>query len=193
MKIIDNEELIVAQAIEGDEKAFTSLYAAYKNPVYNFIYRMSGNEHDAADIVQEVFFKVYKKIKTLKNPRFFSTWLFSIAKNEAVSQARRKKNKTYYSLEDDENNGVMRQLENPEALHPDKMAQHGELEKHFQHILSQIPENYRTAFILGVLEEKPYEQVAQIMGCTVGNVKSRVFRARAHITQKLAKLYAVQT
>ena len=193
MKLIENEEKIVSLATNGDEKAFEQLFEAYQHPIYNFIYRTLGNETDAADATQEVFFKVYKKISTLRNLEFFSTWLFSIAKNEAITLARRKKNKTHQSIEDSENNQLDRQLTDDNNLLPDDRLFHNEFEHIFQKILLELPDIYRMAFILGVLEEKSYEEVAKIMDCTVGNVKSRVFRARAQIANKLDKIYALQT
>ena len=78
-------------AAKGDETAFQDLFEAYQKPIFNFIYRMLGCLHDAADSTQEVFFKMYQRLTTLKEPEHFSTWLFSIAKNEAISAVRRNK------------------------------------------------------------------------------------------------------
>ncbi len=154
---------------------------------------MLGNDEEAADVTQEVFFKVYKKIQTLRDPGYFSTWLFSIAKNEAISLARQKKHKNHTSIDQSDDDDVQRQIQDYSILDPDKKLLNEEFERIFQNILSELPDIYRIAFILGVLEGYSYEEVAKIMNCSVGNVKSRVFRARSRIAQKLNKIYSPKT
>jgi RNA polymerase sigma-70 factor (ECF subfamily) len=192
LQLTENEADLIRQAKDGDERAFRKIFDAYQHPVYNFIYRMIGHTEDAADATQEVFFKVYKKLVTLRDIKYFSTWLFSIAKNEAITAARRGKNKKHDSLDlladrilsPDQNAG--------QSFDPDQQIVQEEFEIIFQKILLEIPEIYRMAFVLGVLEELSYEEVAQILGCSVGNVKSRVFRARSHIAKRMEKAYALK-
>ena len=191
MKLVENEEKLIEQAVEGDEIAFQTLFGAYQNAIYNFIFRMLGNEDESADATQEVFFKVYKKLSSLRNPNFFSTWLFSIAKNEAITMTRRRKTKDHASLSDVDERMLPRPASPDQMINPDVQVQNKEFEMIFQTALNEIPEIYRVAFVLGVIEEMPYEKVAKIIGCTVGNVKSRVFRARAHLANILKKEYAI--
>lgn len=191
MKLAENEEKLIEQAVNGDEKAFQALFRAYQGAIYNFIYRMLGNEDEAADATQEVFFKVYKRLSSLRNPSFFSTWLFSIAKNEAITQTRRRKTKDHASLSEVDERMLPRPAKPDQMINPEVQVQNKEFETIFQKALDQIPEIYRVAFVLGVVEGMPYEKVAEIVGCTVGNVKSRVFRARAHLANILKKEYAI--
>ncbi|NIA31256.1 MAG: sigma-70 family RNA polymerase sigma factor [Actinobacteria bacterium] len=191
MKLAKNEGQIIKKAIEGDEQSFKILFEAYQRPVYNFIFRMLGSQEEAADTTQEVFFKVYKRLSTLRNPDFFSTWLFSIAKNEAITSTRRRKSKNHSSLSDIDERMLQPLREPDHSFEPDKQVLNKEFETIFQKALLEIPEIYRVAFVLGVLENQPYEQVAKVLGCSVGNIKSRVFRARAHLAKKLKKEYAM--
>ncbi|NOY59701.1 MAG: sigma-70 family RNA polymerase sigma factor [Calditrichaeota bacterium] len=191
MKLAKNEGQIIKKAIEGDEQSFKILFEAYQRPIYNFIFRMLGSQEEAADTTQEVFFKVYKRLSSLRNPDFFSTWLFSIAKNEAITSTRRRKSKNHSSLSDIDER-MLRPLREPDhSYEPDEQVLNKEFEAIFQKALLEIPEIYRVAFVLGVLENQPYEQVAKVLGCSVGNIKSRVFRARAHLAKKLKKEYAM--
>ena len=190
MKLTENEEKLVQKAIRGDEKAFQALFEAYQHPIYNFIYRILGNEDEAADATQEVFFKMYRRLRSLRNPGYFSTWLFSIAKNEAITMIRRRRNKNHSSLSEVDERSLPPPLQPNHSDDPDRQVMRKEFESIFQKTLMEIPEIYRVAFVLGVLEGLPYEKVAKIVGCSVGNVKSRVFRARAHLAKKLQKEYA---
>lgn len=191
MKLVENEEKVIEQAVNGDQMAFQTLFKAYQNVIYNFIYRMLGNEDESADATQEVFFKVYKRLSSLRNPNFFSTWLFSIAKNEAITMTRRRKTKDHASLSDVDERMLPRPASPDRMANPDVQVSNKEFESIFQKALTEIPEIYRVAFVLGVVEGLPYEKVAEIVGCTVGNVKSRVFRARAHLANILKKEYSI--
>lgn len=191
MKLAKNEGHIIKQAIEGDEQSFRTLFEAYQQPIYNFIFRMLGSQDEAADATQEVFFKVYKRLSTLRNPEYFSTWLFSIAKNEAITSTRRRKSKNHSSLDDIDERMLQPLVEPDHSFEPDEQVLNKEFETIFQKALLEIPEIYRVAFVLGVLENQPYEEVAKMLGCSVGNIKSRVFRARAHLAKKLKKEYAM--
>jgi len=191
LKLAKNEGHIIKQAIEGDEQSFRTLFEAYQQPIYNFIFRMLGSQDEAADATQEVFFKVYKRLSTLRNPEYFSTWLFSIAKNEAITSTRRRKSKNHSSLDDIDERMLQPLVEPDHSFEPDEQVLNKEFETIFQKALLEIPEIYRVAFVLGVLENQPYEEVAKMLGCSVGNIKSRVFRARAHLAKKLKKEYAM--
>ncbi len=183
MQLLKNEENIVREAIDGDEYAFRQLFQAYQDPIYRFIYRLLGDKEESADAMQTVFFKAYKKLSLLKDPRFFSSWLFSIAKNESISLVRKLKRKREESL-----NATALQIATTSNLPHDKVIGI-ELETLFQKALAELPVKYRAAFILGVLEKRPYEDVAEILGCTTGTIKSLVFRARSILGKKLECIY----
>ncbi len=171
------------QARAQQPAAFRKLFELYKTPVHNFVARMIGRREDAEDVVQEVFVKLYHKLHTLREPKYFTTWLFSIAKNEAINYARKHRRKEMQSLE-----AAMPEGEEPHAAFAPE-AEHAmiarEREELLQAALEDVPEVNRAAFILGVLEEYSYREVAEMLGCTENNVKSRVFRARVVISAKL--------
>jgi len=186
LELVENQAHLIEQARNGSDRAFQNLFKAYQRPVYNFIYRMLGNEQDAEDVTQEVFFKVYKKLSSLREIRYFSTWLFSIAKNEAVTASRRySRNNVTASIHEFDDSQEALAFGDLLIDNPEKEIVNNEFEEIIEMILLEIPEIYRTAFILGAIQQHPYEEVAQILGCSVGNIKSRIFRARAHIAKRL--------
>ena len=164
--------------------AFRRLFELYKVPVFNFVVRMIGRREDAEDVVQEVFVKLYRKLDTLREPKYFTTWLFSIAKNEAINYVRKHRRKEVESLEATTANSEDSHLEHAQNVTPEAEIVH-EREELLEAALGAVPEINRAAFILGVLEEYSYKEVAAMLGCTENNVKSRVFRARAIISAKL--------
>jgi len=167
--------------------AFRKLFELYKTPVYNFVARMIGRREDAEDVVQEVFVKLYHKLGTLREPKYFTTWLFSIAKNEAINYTRKHRRKQVQSLEAsvsapfEANDSSAEKI----AYDAEQSVTDREMDELLQGALATVPEVNRAAFILGVLEEYSYKEVAEMLGCTENNVKSRVFRARAVISAQL--------
>ena len=183
---------LIEQARQRQPEAFRKLFEIYKTPVYNFVARMIGQPQDAEDVVQEVFVKLYYKLATLRELRYFTTWLFSIAKHEAFNYTRRHRKRKWQSLADSE---MMEDQEVTVPVHehdPEREIENRELDDMLQTALNAVPEVNRAAFILGVLEEYSYKEVAEMLGCSENNVKSRVFRARAIMSEKLGPYLKAQ-
>ncbi len=148
---------------------------------------MLGRPHDSEDVLQEVFVKMYRKLRTLKEPKFFSSWLFRIAKNETINFVNRYQSKETDSIDELEPGVAERLLtdESEVGSNPVEKAEQVELEAMLQSALKELPEDIRASFILGVIEGYSYKEVSDMLGCSIGNVKSRVFRARALLSQRL--------
>jgi RNA polymerase sigma-70 factor (ECF subfamily) len=148
---------------------------------------MTGHRQDAEDILQEVFVKVYRNLSALRDVQAFNGWLFSTAKNESINHLRKHRRRQLDSLEQ-YHEGKMEPTtgsDDPRHANPEDKMVDADLQEVVQRALNEVPEIYRAAFILGVLEGYSYKEVAKILGCSVNNVKSRVFRARAMMSQKL--------
>ena len=182
----DTHELI-EQAKSGDAKAFRQLFEQHKQPVFSFIARMIGHHHDAEDILQEVFVKVYWNLSTLRDAQAFKGWLFSAARNESINYLRKYRRRRLDSLEKYNEDKMELPAMSDDSRHtnPEHEAVDAELQNAVRLALNEVPEVYREAFILGVLEGYSYKEVGKILGCSVTNVKSRVFRARAVMSEKL--------
>jgi len=160
----------------GDMVAFGRIVDRYKNRLMNVIMRMIQSQEEAEDIVQETFVRVYQHRESFDFRHCFSTWLYTIALNLARNELRKRKRFKFFDIND------MQGKENEIAV---EMKIPSNLPQALKKAVEDLPEKYRTAFILRDIEEQPYEEVAKIMHIPLGTVKSRVNRARALLREKL--------
>lgn len=184
--VLDTEELedtgLVDGFLGGDMAAFDALMHRYKDRVYNVVYRYLGNHEDAAEVAQEVFVKAYHSLHTYKGQAKVYTWLYSIAANLSRNRLRdrqRKGRNMGQSLEalQEAAPGAGQQY-TQDNLTPRKAAEKQELETALQGCLESLPEVYRMAFVLRIVDDLPYADIADSIGCPVGTVKSRLNQAR---------------
>ena len=185
----DND--LVREFIAGNDAAFTHLVTKYKDALTNYLNVMVGNYDVAADLAQETFLRVYRNIGRYSNIYQFSTWLYRIATNLAIDEMRYRKRRGrvfYNNVWDSSRTG---ESERPEMQIFD--ARRGPrdeiLRKESGQILGDairsLPEKYRTAFIMKEIQELPYENIARILKCSTGTIKSRLHRARELLQRKL--------
>lgn len=194
MFIAANTHELIDQAKSGDPEAFRRLFEQYQQPVFNFIARMIGHHHDAEDILQEVFVKVYWNLAALRDAQSFQAWLFSAAKNEAINYLRKYRRRRHDSLEKYNEDKMQLPVVSDDSrqTNPEHETVDAELQEAVRQALKEVPEVNRAAFVLGVLEGYSYKEVGKILGCSVNNVKSRVFRARAVMCQKLQPYFQTE-
>jgi RNA polymerase sigma-70 factor (ECF subfamily) len=183
--------MLVERCRRNDEAAFHEVIERYKNKVYNYIFRMMGNSDDAEDLTQEVFIRLYTSIDSFRSQSSLSTWLFRIASNLCVDYFRRSKKRRAEAYSLDEPIGHPGEEgttpEVPDAtFEPLRLLENQELGVQLQRALEQLPEKLRAVIVLHDIEDLPYEEIAQIVGCPLGTVKSRLFNARLQLRQKLA-------
>lgn len=178
---MDQEGRWIEAARQGDRDAFGRLVEAYQGPVYNLTYRMLGEPREAEDAAQETFLRAYRKLDSYDPAHKFSTWLLSIASHHCIDRLRRRR-LTWISLEDE---GLP-----PDALvshqpGPERHAMQSEREATIQALLATLPADYRAAVVFHYWYDLSYEEIAQATGSTVSAVKSRLFRARRMLAEKL--------
>ena len=181
---------LVDRCRRNDAAAFDEVVGRYKNKLYNYIYRMVGNSDDAEDLTQEVFVRMYTSLDSFRRQSSLHTWLFRIAGNLCIDHFRRGKRGrgAAYSLDepvgDDGETGGGHEV--PDAKYePHRLLEQQELGEQIQQALGQLPEKLRAVLILHDIENLPYEEIAQIVGCPLGTVKSRLFHARLQLRQRL--------
>ena len=178
---LDDNGLIVAFTI-GDERAFELLVTRYQSRLLNFIVRTIGDRERGEDLVQEVFIRVSRHAQRFDRSKKFSTWIYTIASNLAKNELRnRSRNplvlfQTLQQNWDDEERPL--QFEDHRSR-PDDMYHRRYLRESVESAIAKLPEHHRQVFVLRELEGKPYEEIADITGCNLGTVKSRLNRARA--------------
>lgn len=160
----------------GDMVSFNKLVNRYKNRLMNVIGRMLSSREEAEDVVQETFVRVYLHRQSFNFQHCFSTWIYTIGLNLARNELRRRKKYKFYEISDMEGN------ESEFAIDPVLPSRLSEV---IQAAVKQLPEKYRTAFLLRDVQEMPYDEVAKVLDVPLGTVKSRVNRARLMLRDKL--------
>ena len=179
---------LIQRAQANDRAAFNEIVLRYKSKVYNYIARMTPNPNDAEDLTQETFIRAYTSIRSFQSRASLNTWLFRIATNLCIDQSRKAKThaKTVsLSMEnEDEDSDAQRDI--PDAsFDPQRLLMNKELGGRLEAGLRELPEKLRTVVLLYDMEGLPYEEIAAIVGCPLGTVKSRLFNARAALRDKL--------
>lgn len=184
---IDRE--LVDRVQKGDKEAFDVLVLKYQHKIVRQISRYIRDLSEAQDVAQEVFLKAYRALPAFRGESAFYTWLYRIADNTAknylVAQKRRPPGSDI-DLDDAEQYGA--ELALRENATPEHLLLRDEIEKTVFGTIEELPEDLRTAITLREMEGLSYEEIAQAMGCPVGTVRSRIFRAREAIDSKLKPL-----
>ena len=181
------EAELVHELQAGSETAFDWLVTHYHAPVYNLILGMLGDTSDAADGTQEVFLKAFRGIRQFRQGSSLKTWLYRIAIREALNQKRwfKRHLQKNVSIDAEPEEGQLR-LEIPDASGTpfEQLASH-EIQDAVRGALQEVPEAFRSAVILRDLEGLSYEEVAEVLDCSVGTVKSRILRGRRALKEIL--------
>lgn len=175
---------ILAEVAAGDIDAYGKIVGRYRGRLYNFVFRFVSDRETAEDIVQETFLRAFRKRKEYRAIANFSTWLFTIAGNLAKSELRRRKRWRLFSLHRDDESDTGMELPD-ETYRPDKVAESSLADDQIHDAIASLPENYRQVILLRDVEGMAYQEIAEIVDCPVGTVKSRVNRARLKLQQKL--------
>jgi RNA polymerase sigma-70 factor (ECF subfamily) len=187
----DPDAALMLRVKRGDRAAFAELVDKYKQPVLNFIYRSLRDEIEAEDLAQTVFLQVYKSRGRYQRTAKFSTWLFTIARNLCLNELRRRSRHPAESIEEthaeheSRDGGTPRQYEDKSQIAPPEKLLHGELAQKIEEALAGLPENQRTAILLCRQEDLSYEEIAEILGCSLSATKSLIHRGRETLKEKL--------
>ncbi|MAS09365.1 RNA polymerase sigma factor RpoE [Endozoicomonas sp. G2_2] len=183
-----SDEQLVARAQTGDDRAFDLLIRKYQHKVVKLVARYV-NPADAPDVAQEAFIKAYRALGGFKGNSAFYTWLYRIsintAKNFLVARSRRPASQDI-DVADAEAFGHADRFSEQDT--PEALLESEEIRDAVVAAIGELPEDLRTAIMLRELDGMSYEEIAQSMDCPVGTVRSRIFRARAAIEQKLVSL-----
>jgi RNA polymerase sigma-70 factor (ECF subfamily) len=184
----DPDAALMLRVKRGDRAAFAELVEKYKQPLFNFICRTLRDEAESEDVTQNVFLQVYKSRQRYERTAKFSTWLFTIARNLCLNEIRRRTRHPAESIE--ENHGEQedqpqRQYEDKKIFLPTENALHGELARKIEEALADLPENQRTAILLCRQDELSYEEIAEVLGCSLSATKSLIHRGRETLKEKL--------
>jgi RNA polymerase sigma-70 factor (ECF subfamily) len=183
------EKQLVEKSQAGDIQAFEELVRQYQNKIYALAYRYMGNQEDAYDISQEVFLKAYRSLHSFDGASGFGTWLYRVATNVCLDELRRRKNKIVpLSLDeavatrdgDEEEREIA-----DKAPPPDILYEKEEFSLYIQKLLEEMKPDQKNVIILRDIMDLSYEEITEVLNCSMGTVKSRLSRARNILKEKL--------
>jgi RNA polymerase sigma-70 factor (ECF subfamily) len=183
----DTDKELVRRVQKGDRHAFDLLFSRYQHKILNLVARYLRDREDVEDVAQEAFIKAFRALPRFRGESAFYTWLYRIAintaKNHMVARSRRPPG-VDVDVEDAEfmdGTDALKESESPEAA-----LARDELSAEINLAISQLPDDLRSAVTLREFDGLSYEQIAEIMDCPVGTVRSRIFRAREAIDTRIA-------
>ena len=184
----DADAALMLRVKEGDSAAFTELVEKYKQPVMNLVRRTLRDETEAEDLAQNVFIQVWKSAGRYERTAKFSTWLFTIARNLCLNEIRRRSRHPAESLDaphPEQEDQPKHQIEDAKAAPPPDAMLSGELSQKVEEAIMDLPENQRTALLLCRQDEMSYEEIAEVLGCSVSATKSLIHRGRETLKERL--------
>lgn len=186
---VDDDQQLVKRVQNGDKRAFDLLVLKYQHRILGLVVRFVHDPHEAQDVTQEAFIKAYRALANFRGDSAFYTWLYRIAintaKNYLVSRNRRPPSSDVDSSDAefyDGDHGLK------DMASPERLMLRDEIDKTVQHSIKQLPENLRRALTLREFDGLSYEDIATVMQCPVGTVRSRIFRAREAVDNALRPL-----
>ncbi len=169
---------LVRRCQDGDREAFDRLVLQEQQRVTQLAYRITRSTDGLEDLVQDIFFLVYRKIRTFRFESRFSIWLARIAVNESLKKLRQRKVRAFlFTSEPNIEERAGKQVSNPTSGLTKQVEEHVAL----RDAINRLPEKHRLVVILKYFEDRSYEEIAEILGCKVGTVRSRLFNARKRL------------
>ncbi len=184
-----SDEDLVEGALGGDENAFSQLYDRYRRPVFSTAYRIIQDADEAQDATQEIFVKLYRSLSGWNREKAkFSTWLYRLATNQAIDCWRARRRRAETSIPGDRDDYPGKEYPLGEAIRsPYKEAEEREQVDEIRRCVDLLPDLQKKVFILRYFQELKLEEIAEMENCSLGTVKTSLFRASAAIRKGLRR------
>ena len=184
-----SDDELVLQAQQGDIHAFDTLVERYHAKIYSLTYNMTSNREDAEDLTQEIFVKAFQALPRFKGKSSFYTWLYRIAVNKTINYRKKRNRKRAMSLDQFDNeiklDDVYHDLTSKGS--PLRNLSLSELQKKLNEAMQNLSEKHRTVVVLHDMQGIPHEEIAKMVGASVGTIRSRLFYARRQLQAELAE------
>lgn len=185
---------LISRCQQGDLEAFDRLMELHQSRIYNLAFRMTGSREDAYDITQDTFLRAYNALPRFRGESSFSTWIYRIGCNiclDEIKRRSRQKVRVISSTVQTEAGGEEYDLidrTGDSSSDPQEIYEQRERQRLIQKTIATLPEHHRSVVVLCDLQGEPYEEIAQILGISIGTVKSRLNRARLTLKSRLEAL-----
>jgi len=187
---LDNVKLLVKRSQKGDTGAFEQLVTMYQDRIYALSYQLTGNYADAQDLAQNVFIRAYRALPGFRNEADFGTWLHRIAVNLSINEKRRKKPDVSLDNPVQTDEGEMPRLVASNGDSPEEAYEKKEFSNMVREALWELSEEHRAVLVLREMQGYSYDEIAQMLDCTLGTVKSRINRARQALKKQIVRIAA---
>lgn len=174
---LNEEKYLLNLAKSGDIEAFEKILFLYEKPIYNYIYRLTGQKQDAEDLTQKTFIKLYKSLKTINLDKNFKSWLYKIATNTVYDWFRKKKREAELLISDQE--------EYFETLEQEDAYYNLETNRELETALNELKPIYKSVLLLFYKESLPYQEIAQALNLPLNTVKTYLYRAKQALKKEL--------
>jgi len=183
------DELLIARALEGDQKAYESLLLRHRKAIFHVVTKIVRNPDEAQDLVQETFMKAFNALASYRSEYRFSTWLYKIAANCAIDFVRKKRIEALSLDRPIETKDGQVEFELPDRTwDPERNLVRKQKLQSIDEAIDSLPDKYREVIIYRHRDDKSYEEIADILNTPVGTVKARIFRARELLKKKLKSI-----
>ncbi len=183
----DSDWTLVQRVQAGEVAAFDDLIRKYRERVYSVIYNMTSNREDAADLTQDSFIKAFQSINRFEGQASFFTWLYRIAVNSTLSHIRKAKLRSFFSFEkindEDKTTELIEQLTDKHGVERDVFVR--ELQERLNEAMQKLSIKHRTVVTLFEIDGLSHEEIAEVVGCSVGTVRSRLHYAKQLLQSEL--------
>ncbi len=174
---VNSDQKLIADYLKGDEKSLEVLIHRYLKPIYSFVYRYVGNKHEAEDITQEAFIKVWKNLKKFDQSRSFKTWIFSIAKNTAIDFLKKKKTVPFSEFENEERKNTLIETLTDLSPLPQEILEKKDISQTLARAMEKLSPKYRMVLFLRYNDHFTFREIAESLGEPIDTVKSQHRRA----------------
>jgi len=184
-----SEQTLIKRCKDGELQAFEELISKYETKVFNITFRILGDYTEAEDISQDILVKVFRSIKGFKEQSSFYTWLYRITVNECMDAVKKRKKTVAYSIDspiETEDDVIKREIQDSGESVEEKVERK-ELRKYLADAMNLISHEHRMVIVLRDIQGFSYEEIAEIIKCPPGTVKSRINRARCELKDILMK------
>ncbi len=181
------EQELIQSAKNGNPVAFEQLIADHQKRIFSIAYRIAGNQEDAADMTQEVLVKVFRNLKSFRGDSKFSTWLYRVATTPCLDEQKKRRRHTAYSLDEEleTDEGSLATDLRDTGPTPEESAERKAVQQAIRIAIGKLKEEHKKVILLREVQGLSYEEIAKILKCSEGTVKSRINRARENLKKFL--------
>lgn len=180
------EKKLAEKANRGDREAFAQLVDLYKDKIFHLAYRMLGNSHEAEDIVQDTFIRVYTNLHRYDAEHKFSTWIYRIGTNICIDRLRKRKGTYFLDAETQVGEGLdgYTLLASNEGT-PESQLMISETQRHVREAIDKLPEKYKSVIVLRYMHDLSLQEISDILQMPVTTIKTRVHRGREYLRKRM--------